>query len=62
MTVSVAVRAQLRMWTETVERFVLEVITKDRQDKKAAVIRGILFLLSKVFYAAVKLRRFYRAH
>jgi hypothetical protein len=47
------------MWTETVERFVLEVIAKERQDKKAAVIRAVLFLLSKVFHAAVRLRRWF---
>ena len=29
-------REQLRIWTETVETFVLEVITGQRRDKKAA--------------------------
>jgi tetraacyldisaccharide 4'-kinase len=52
------VREQLRIWTEAVETFVLEVITGERRDKKAAVMRFLLFLLSKVFYVAVKVRRF----
>ena len=51
-------REQLRIWTETVETFVLEVITGQRRDKKAAVMRFLLFLLSKLFFLAVKLRRF----
>ena len=51
-------REQLRIWTETVETFVLEVITGQRRDKKAAVMRLGLFTLSKVFYVAVKVRRF----
>jgi hypothetical protein len=51
------VREQLRIWTETVETFVLEVITGQRRDKKAAVMRFGLFLLSKVFYVAVRMWR-----
>jgi tetraacyldisaccharide 4'-kinase len=51
-------REQIRIWTENVETFVLEVITEQRRDKKAAVVRFCLFLLSKVFALAVKIRRF----
>jgi len=51
-------REQIRIWTETVETFVLEVITGQRRDKKAAVVRFGLFLLSKVFHVAIKVRRF----
>src|SRR5688572_1548262 len=51
-------REQIRIWTENVETFVLEVITEQRRDKKAAVVRFCLFLLSKVFAVAVKVRRF----
>jgi tetraacyldisaccharide 4'-kinase len=51
-------REQIRIWTENVETFVLEVITEQRRDKKAAVVRFCLFLLSKVFAVAVKIRRF----
>jgi tetraacyldisaccharide 4'-kinase len=49
---------RIRIWTENVETFVLEVITEQRRDKKAAVVRFCLFLLSKVFALAVKVRRF----
>ena len=51
-------RERIRIWTENVETFVLEVITEQRRDKKAAVVRFCLFLLSKVFAVAVKVRRF----
>jgi tetraacyldisaccharide 4'-kinase len=51
-------RERIRIWTENVETFVLEVITEQRRDKKAAVVRFGLFLLSKVFAVAVKVRRF----
>lgn len=51
-------REQIRIWTEAVETFVLEVITEQRRDKKAALVRVGLFLLSKVFHVAIKVRRF----
>ena len=51
-------REQIRIWTETVETFVLEVISGQRRGNKAAVVRFGLFLLSKVFHVAVKIRRF----
>ena len=51
-------RERIRVWTETVETFVLEVITGQRRDKKAALVRFGLFLLSKVFHVAIKVRRF----
>src|SRR5687767_2659634 len=51
-------RERIRIWTENVETFVLEVITEQRRDKKAAAVRFCLFLLSKIFEVAVKLRRF----
>ncbi len=51
-------RETIRIWTENVETFVLEVITEQRRDRKAAVVRFCLFLLSKVFALAVKVRRF----
>lgn len=50
-------REQIRVRTEAVETFVLEVITGQRHDKKAAVVRRYLFLLSKVFHMAIKVRR-----
>jgi tetraacyldisaccharide 4'-kinase len=51
-------RERIRIWTENVETFVLEVITEQRRDKKAAAVRFCLFVLSKVFAVAVKVRRF----
>jgi tetraacyldisaccharide 4'-kinase len=51
-------RERIRVWTEAVETFVLEVITGERRDKKAAFVRFGLFLLSKFFHVAIKVRRF----
>lgn len=51
-------REQIRMWTETVETVVLEIISGQRRGKRAAVARFCLFLLSKIYTAAIKLRRF----
>jgi len=51
-------RETLRVWTETVETFVLDVIIGERRGKAAAVVRFLLFILSKVFALAVKVRRF----
>ena len=51
-------REAIRMWTETIETFVLEVITEQRRGKGAALARFVLFLLSRVFAVAVKVRRF----
>src|SRR6266511_3250684 len=47
-----------RAWIEAVEIFVLEVIFEQRRGKRAAVVRGVLFALSKLFTLAVKARRF----
>jgi len=49
---------RIRIWTETVETFVLEVILEQRRDRRAAIVRFLLTLLSKVFHLAVKVRRF----
>jgi hypothetical protein len=49
------------MWTEAVETFVVEVITGRRRDRKAAVVRWCLFLLSKIFHIAVKFRKLLNA-
>ena len=51
-------RDTLRVWTEAVETFVLQVILEERRDKAADLVRALLFLLSKVFLVVVKLRRF----
>lgn len=51
-------REQIRAWTEAIETFVLEVIFEQRRGKRAAVARATLFAFSKVYQAAIKLRRF----
>jgi tetraacyldisaccharide 4'-kinase len=51
-------RETLRVWTETVETFVLEVILEERRGKRAAIVRFFLLLFSKVFALLVKIRRF----
>src|SRR4051812_30742490 len=51
-------RETLRVWTESVETFVLDVIIGERKGKAAAVVRFLLLLLSQVFHVAVKVRRF----
>jgi tetraacyldisaccharide 4'-kinase len=51
-------RETIRAWTEATETFVLEVILEERHGKRAAILRSVLFALSKVFIGAVKARRF----
>jgi len=51
-------RQTLRAWTEATETFVLEVIFEQRRGKRAAIVRSLLFGLSKIFQVAVKVRRF----
>jgi tetraacyldisaccharide 4'-kinase len=50
-------RDLIRTWTENTETFVLEVILEQRRDKTAAAARLVLFLFSRVFAVAVKIRR-----
>src|SRR5213076_2017813 len=51
-------RETLRTWTENVETFFLEVILEKRRDKRAAIVRTLLYGLSKIFQVAIKFRRF----
>ncbi|MGZ4988997.1 MAG: tetraacyldisaccharide 4'-kinase, partial [Limisphaerales bacterium] len=51
-------RETLRAWAEAIETIVLEVIFEQRRDKKAAVIRACLHVLSKGYTGIIKLRRF----
>lgn len=51
-------RETLQAWVESFETFVLEVIFDQRRGKRAAIVRSILFGLSKVFELIVILRRF----
>lgn len=50
-------RDKIRAWTESTETFVLEVILDERRGKRAAILRFILFALSKLFAGIIKLRR-----
>jgi len=50
-------RESLRAWQEQFETFALEVIFGERRGKKAALLRGVLFGLSKMFLIIVKSRR-----
>ena len=50
-------RLLIRDWTESIETLVLEVISGHRQDRKASLIRGVLYVLSLVFKVAIKCRR-----
>jgi tetraacyldisaccharide 4'-kinase len=50
-------REQIRIWTETVETVVLEIINGQRRGKRVAVARICLHALSKVYAAGVKVRR-----
>ena len=51
-------RAWIRDRTEELETFVLEVIFGERRGKRAAIVRGVLLGMSKLFLVAVKARRF----
>jgi tetraacyldisaccharide 4'-kinase len=53
-----AMREQLRAWTEALETFFIEVVLEERRGTRASLVRGLLFLVSKVFQVAVKTRRF----
>src|ERR1700756_563496 len=51
-------RETIRVWTETVETFFLDVIQEQRRGIRPALVRFVLFVLSKVFQILVKTRRF----
>ena len=50
-------RQKFRDWIESLETFTLEVISGERHDTKAVIMRGFLFGSSKLFQVAVKVRR-----
>ncbi|HVU07003.1 MAG TPA: tetraacyldisaccharide 4'-kinase [Verrucomicrobiae bacterium] len=50
-------REKFRVWAENLETFILEVIFEERHDFKAKFTRATLFGGSKLFQAAVKIRR-----
>jgi tetraacyldisaccharide 4'-kinase len=52
-------RETWRLWTESVETFFIEVVMEERRGTGASLVRGVLYVLSKVFLlVAVKARRF----
>ena len=51
-------KERLHKWREELEQFILEAIFEKRQGKRANVTRGFLFVLSKVFQFAVRVRHF----
>ncbi|MFM2081447.1 MAG: tetraacyldisaccharide 4-kinase [Verrucomicrobiota bacterium] len=51
-------RERFRAWAETIETFFLDVVLEQRRGWEASLTRGILLVLSKVFLAVIKLRRF----
>src|SRR5437879_1656885 len=51
-------RETFRVWTENFETFVLEVILEKRMGARAASVRALLFVLSKIFQVLIKIRRF----
>ena len=51
-------RERLRKWTESIETYVLDVITLRRTDKKAICVRGFLYGLSLLFEGIVRVRKF----
>ena len=50
-------RETVQVWAEAVESFLLAVILEERKGKRAALLRFLLLLLSKLFQVGIKLRR-----
>src|SRR5580765_2857760 len=51
-------RERFRVWTESLETFLLEVILEERRGTRAGIIRTLCFGCSKIFQVLIKLRRF----
>ena len=51
-------REQFRAWTEKLETFLLEVIVEERRGTREELVRALLQVCSRVFQAAIKIRRF----
>ena len=51
-------RERLRGWTENLETFLLEVIIEERRGTRESLVRGFLYGCSKIFEAAIRIRRF----
>ena len=50
-------RETVRVWAEAVETFLLAVILEERKGKRAALLRFLLLLFSKLFQVGIKVRR-----
>jgi tetraacyldisaccharide 4'-kinase len=50
-------REKIRLWTELLETFFIEVVFEERHDFKAKFARVVLFVLSKIYHVAVKIHR-----
>ena len=50
-------RETVRVWAEAFETFLLAVILEERKGKRAALLRFLLLLLSKLFQVGINLRR-----
>ena len=50
-------REKLQVWTENLETFGREVIAEERRGKIAALLRAVLFTLSKLYQILVKIHR-----
>jgi hypothetical protein len=51
-------RETLRVWLEGTETYVLEVILEQRQGNGAKFVRGFLHVMSRLYGAIIKARRF----
>src|SRR5947209_13684289 len=51
-------REKIRVLTEIVETFLLEVIIEERRGARATFVRGMAYACSKLFQVAIKFRRF----
>lgn len=51
-------RERIQDWIESLEIYVLDVITLRRTDRKAVAVRGLLYCLSILFEGIVKIRKF----
>jgi len=59
---SVDMRESIRVWTENLETFFLEVIFEQRRGYRAAFVRSVLYFLSRLFEVGVKAHRFLITH
>src|SRR6266446_672732 len=50
-------RETVQVWAEAVESFLLAAILEERKGKRAAILRFLLLLLSKLFQVGINLRR-----